>query len=92
MDHHRIDSDKASLLKDMKPVLIPDGTVPYDKLELLFTERGMNIEHELYTLVRRKLSENRGAVDAGSFSDRGLYLVTRRLPCQRGNTLDPIRT
>jgi hypothetical protein len=64
MDHHRIDSDEASLLKNMKPVLIPDGTVPSDKLLRIFTKRGVNIVHELYTLERRKLSESKGEVNA----------------------------
>jgi hypothetical protein len=34
MDHHRLDSNEASSLKNITPVLVPAGTVPYDELVL----------------------------------------------------------
>jgi hypothetical protein len=76
----------------MTPVLHSDGTVPYDKLMRQFAERDENSDRVLTTLVLRKLAGSRRRVDAGSFSERGLYLVTRRLSCEHGTTHDPVKT
>jgi hypothetical protein len=69
MDRHRIDSGASQLLKNMTPVLVPNATVPYDRLVRHFTERTVTRDRELYTMVLRKSSEGRGEVDALSFSD-----------------------
>jgi len=60
MDHHRIDSGEVSPLKNMTPVLIPGGAVPYDKRVRLFTERAVNSDRDIHTLVLRQLLESRG--------------------------------
>ncbi len=56
-DHHRIDSGEASPLKNMTPVLFPDGAVPYDELVRQFTDRAAAIDAAIYSLVIQKISE-----------------------------------
>jgi hypothetical protein len=60
MDHHRLDSNEASLLKNITPVLVPDSTMPYDEPVQQFTEHAVDRDRELYTLVLWKLSESTG--------------------------------
>jgi len=55
--HHRIDSGESSPLKNMTPVLVPVGAVPYNMLARQFRERAANIDADITALVLRKLSE-----------------------------------
>jgi hypothetical protein len=57
--HHRIDSGEASPLKNMTPVLLPDGVVPYTALIQRFQERAANIDPAIVRLVVRVLNEGR---------------------------------
>jgi len=58
--HERIESGEASPLKNMSPILVPDGVVPYPELVRQFKDRAVNVDTALFNLVLRKLSESCG--------------------------------
>jgi len=55
--HNRIDTGESSPFKNMTPVLLPDGVVPYDTISQKFQERSGAIDQEVVALVLRVLSE-----------------------------------
>ena len=59
-NHHRIDSGEASPFKNMAPILVPDGAVPYDEIVRQFSERATGIDRAIYELVIQRLVEDRG--------------------------------
>ena len=57
--HERIDSGESSPLKNMTPILVPDGLVPYEELLRRFRMDAADIDREVFSLVLRKLSASR---------------------------------
>ena len=55
--HNRIDEGEASPFKNMSPVLVADGVIPYDEIRRQFTSRAKNVGPEIYDLVMRKLQD-----------------------------------
>ena len=57
--HERVDSGERSPLKNMAPILVPDGLVPYDELIKRFGEQAAEIDPAIRELVLSKLAEKR---------------------------------
>jgi hypothetical protein len=57
--HERIDSGETSPLKNMAPILVPDGIVPYEELIRRFREHAAEIDAVIFELVVHKLAEDR---------------------------------
>jgi len=57
--HERIDSGETSPLKNMSPILVPDGIVPYDELIRRFRKNAAGIDPAIVELVLSKLADER---------------------------------
>jgi hypothetical protein len=57
--HQRIENGEASPLKNMTPVLLPDGAVPYAELARQFQHRAGEIDRTIYELVMGIVKEGR---------------------------------
>jgi len=57
--HERIDSGETSPLKNMAPILVPDGIMPRDELIGRFRENAAVLDPALFELVMSKLAEER---------------------------------
>lgn len=57
--HERIDSGETSPLKNMAPILVPDGIAPYDELIKRFRENAVAVDPAICELVLSKLAEKR---------------------------------
>jgi len=57
LSHHRIDSGESSPFKNMAPVLLPDGAIPYESVLEKFQERAANIDETVVRLVLEKLQD-----------------------------------
>jgi hypothetical protein len=60
VDHRKIDSGEDSPLKNMSPVLIPDGAIPYDMLLRQFRTRANALDSAIAGLIENKLQEGLG--------------------------------
>lgn len=59
ISHHRIDSGESSPLKNMSPVLLPDGAIPFESLLQKFQEHAGTIDSEITEIVVRELNKGR---------------------------------
>jgi len=61
--HNRIDDGEASPFKNMTPILVPDGAVPYEELLRQFHARARELDKDIFELIKIKLKEglNTGA-------------------------------
>ena len=57
VQHSRIDDGEEDPSRNMSPILVPDGAVPYQLLLQKFNERAVELEREVFTLVLRQLEE-----------------------------------
>jgi len=57
--HNRIDGGEASPLKNMTPILVPDGAIPFDELLRQFQVRAQGLDKDIFELIRSKLQEGR---------------------------------
>ena len=57
--HERIDSGESSPYKNMAPILVPDGIVPYEELIKRFRAEAAEIDPAVFELVLQKLVESR---------------------------------
>lgn len=56
ISHNRIDAGEDSPYKNMSPVLVPDGVIPYMMLRNEFSLRGAGIDPAVYRLVAERLT------------------------------------
>lgn len=56
MTHTGIDDGEYSPLKNMSPILVPDGMIPYEELRSQFIERAKGLDPVVYELVMNILS------------------------------------
>jgi hypothetical protein len=54
--HDRVDEGDDSPLKNMTPILVPDGDVPWALLATEFARRSAELEEDLRTLVLDRLA------------------------------------
>lgn len=57
--HHAIDSGDRTPLRDLTPILIPDGAVPWPMLRAVFAERSRELDPGLRELVGATLRSTR---------------------------------
>ena len=57
--HHRVDSGDHDPFKNMTPVLLPDGVVPWLQIEDLFRQNAASLDPDLRELVSARLTERR---------------------------------
>lgn len=55
--HNRVDSGEDSPLKNMSPVLVADGIIPYDELLRQFLVRAKNMDPRIARVIERKLRD-----------------------------------
>ena len=54
--HSAVDEGDASPLKNLTPVLVPDGAVPWAELTAQFAQRSASLEPELQQLISARLA------------------------------------
>jgi hypothetical protein len=54
--HNRIDNGEASPFKNMSPILVPDGAIPFGELMKQFQARAKDLDKDVFDLVVRELS------------------------------------
>ena len=57
--HNAVDEGDGSPLKNLTPVLVPDGVVPWAELTTRFVERCHSLEPELRQLISARLAARR---------------------------------
>lgn len=54
-EHCRVDDGSVSPFKNMTPVLIPGGLIPWERLQKAFAERSAGLDPDLCALVAARL-------------------------------------
>ena len=55
--HNRVSSGDSRPDKNMTPILVPDGTVPWEQLRREFATRGVDLEPALREFITSRLAE-----------------------------------
>ena len=57
--HSRIDAGESEALKNLSPILVPDGVVPWARIEELFRRHADSLEDDVREFVLSRLTERR---------------------------------
>jgi len=56
ISHSRIDSGEASPFKNMSPILVPDGAIPFEELLRQLEVRARDLDKDIVELIKKKLN------------------------------------